>query len=998
MSWFDFIHDGVEGALKWLSRQTKQDIFTYCDLESADDETVLISKDSSLVSLVKIEGAEIISSLRQVHKIAGVLDESLKPFFHAPGHTLQVFYQFEPRLNEDELENQIGDMKDHFKTLGFSGEDILASRKQCLKDTCTTEVSYWALWTSIDVTDVDEGAQKKRIKHYTDAKLPDTDGSQKFLNIIPDLRIHHKSYVGAVLDGLKRAGIHGVLMESHEAVNQLRRLVAPEKTAIDWKPRLPGDALSGHIDSLEKNENNISDFLWAPLDEQILLENAEVKKFKTVEIEAQIYSTLGLELFPQAQVTFYDLFNLLMQASIPWRISYQIQSGGLSVTRLKSMLAQFLAFSSYENKLILNANHLLKNIEQTGGDAVVRASMLATTWSNSENPALLKQRNSRLVKALQAWGNSEITTKTGDPFDAFMSNIAGMKKTSPARVTAAPLKSIIPLLPISMPAKIWSSGALQFRTIDGKLWPYQPGSDQQISWVELIYAKSGSGKSVLLNAINFAMATSMKLDKLPMMGIIDIGASSKGMISLLQTGLPEDRAKEVQFFELNFDFKNAINPFDTHVGSRKPTAQHKFFLSNFVSLLMLDNVEEKLPDGMESMISLVIDLTYEKFADDIDPKLYSVGMNERIDACLHKHHISLDQCETWWRVTDILFELEEITLARIAQRYAVPLLSDTIAVAQQYQISDLYGNVHAETQETYIESFNRKISAAIRQYPFITLVSQIDVSSTRVLAIDLSEISRASVKGNEKGTALGYMLARFLVGQSIFIPQTEDIAGMKNIYHSHYQLLSHELKNMPKRLVYDEFHRTAACLPIRLQVMRDMREGRKHKIQIALASQSISDFSSEMLDFATSVFILGSFAQESLKQTVENFALTEEEKHVISNRTHGPSRNGVTFLGKFQTKVGSFGQMLNAVFSPVELWALTTTVEDAYIRDELYASFPAAIVRRVLAEAFPSGSALSYLLAKQAMKKDQSMKELTQVLISSFQEQMIEHMRGEIRA
>ncbi len=34
-----------------------------------------------------------------------------------------------------------------------------------------------------------------------------------------------------------------------------------------------------------------------------------------------------------------------------------------------------------------------------------------------------------------------------------------------------------------------------FRTKDGKLWPYQPGSSKQLGWVDLIVGTPGSGKS-----------------------------------------------------------------------------------------------------------------------------------------------------------------------------------------------------------------------------------------------------------------------------------------------------------------------------------------------------------------------------------------------------------------------------------------------------------------------------------------------------------------------
>ena len=57
----------------------------------------------------------------------------------------------------------------------------------------------------------------------------------------------------------------------------------------------------------------------------------------------------------------------------------------------------------------------------------------------------------------------------------------------------------------------------------------------------------------------------------------------------------------------------------------------------------------------------------------------------------------------------------------------------------------------------------------------------------------------------------------------------------------------------PKRMVFDEFHRTSKSPVVREQIVQDMREGRKWKIHISLASQSLKDFDPLMIEFATSI-------------------------------------------------------------------------------------------------------------------------------------------------
>ena len=137
--------------------------------------------------------------------------------------------------------------------------------------------------------------------------------------------------------------------------------------------------------------------------------------------------------------------------------------------------------------------------------------------------ALLRQRSSELVKAIEGWGSTDVSEICGDPFGGFVSGMLAATLNSAAVATVAPLSSVISILPITRPASPWLKGALLFRTPDGKPWPFQPGSTEQTTWIDLVYARPGSGKSGLSNAINLALCLSGGLVRLPRIAIIDIG-------------------------------------------------------------------------------------------------------------------------------------------------------------------------------------------------------------------------------------------------------------------------------------------------------------------------------------------------------------------------------------------------------------------------------------------------------------------------------------------
>src|SRR5690606_34180337 len=111
-------------------------------------------------------------------------------------------------------------------------------------------------------------------------------------------------------------------------------------------------------------------------------------------------------------------------------------------------------------------------------------------------------------------------------------------------------------------------GGMLFRTPDGKVWPYQTGSNLTTTWFDLIFAQPGAGKSVLMNALNLSTCLNAGLSALPYVAIVDIGPSSSGLISLIKEALPLNRQHEAAYYRLQMSHQYSINPFDTQLGCR----------------------------------------------------------------------------------------------------------------------------------------------------------------------------------------------------------------------------------------------------------------------------------------------------------------------------------------------------------------------------------------------------------------------------------------------
>ncbi len=211
----------------------------------------------------------------------------------------------------------------------------------------------------------------------------------------------------------------------------------------------------------------------------------------------------------------------------------------------------------------------------------------------------------------------------------------------------------------------------------------------------------------------------------------------------------------------------------------------------------------------------------------------------------------------------------------------------------------------------------------------------------------------------DRQTAIMYMLARHALVRNWWINE-DSIKFMPKEYRSFHQHRLKSIKESPKRLCYDEFHRTSKSKSVRAQIIRDVREGRKWGVQIVLSSQLLKDFDDDMVDLATGVWILGAaISDDAVAEAARRFSLSDTAEWIMRNRLSGPTSRGGPALFVLGTNKGRYEQHLINTLGPIELWALTTAAEDVAVRQRLYTRIGADRARKVLAIKYPGGSARS---------------------------------------
>jgi intracellular multiplication protein IcmB len=437
----------------------------------------------------------------------------------------------------------------------------------------------------------------------------------------------------------------------------------------------------------------------------------------------------------------------------------------------------------------------------------------------------------------------------------------------------------------------------------------------------------------------------------------------------LKEALPASKRHLVAYHRLRMTAEYSINPFDTQLGCRFPTALERAFLVNFMTLLTTPLGAEKPYDGMPDLAGMVVDELYKSLADEFNPVPYAPGVEEFIDSILEEIGFVRDSKSTWWEVTDSLYSAGFVHEAFLAQRYAMPLLADAASICRTPAIEDLYERVSAPTGESLINAFSRMISGSVREYPILSRVTSFDIGDARVVSLDLDEVAKSGGDAADRQTAVMYMLARYVLARHYYLTE-ESLNNVPDQYKEYHKTRTQEIREDPKRIVYDEFHRTSKSSAVREQVIIDMREGRKWAVQIALLSQSVDDFDPVMIDFATSIFIMDAGPSQAVEKTCSIFGLSETAKVALRTRVHGPRQGGATFLAQFATKNGINVQLLTLTLGPVELWAFSTTAEDATVRNQLYRHLGPGEARRVLAALFPNGSIAKVLEARLAGMKE----------------------------
>ena len=915
---------------------------------------VLLARDASLCSLFRIDGARAMTGAAELDRFVELGARALTSRFAERGHALHVVLERAP----DEADLAVATAGDRLRRqaaqLGLNLDDLIAERARRLAPLLAAETAIAACWTRPSVL---PGAVQKRDRRRAALRmkdwLPGPSESQCPAASWDGLAPRHDALCDALAALFADAGIAAERLGGDDAVRVMRSFVnGPDSTAPDWRPATPADPAPPRI----------ADPLGAfppPLAPQLLVRDPE-RAGGTLRIGSRLYAPLDMTLGPRRARPFSELMDRVSGAGLPFRFSIFIEGGGLAGPRPAAarIASSFLAFGSDDSFAVRNAMAGLHELRADAA-AIVRLRLGLLTWTGGDGDAL-QRRAARLQQIAEGWGETSFSPLTGDPLEAFAGSIPGFACGATAPAAAAPLSEALRLLPAGRPAPPARLDAANhlFRSPDGKLLPfsYEEGEDYGF---ELIYGIPGRGKSVLMNSLTLAHVLQSGHDRLPLAAVIDIGPSSSGLISLLREALPGGRQHEAGWFRLRMERDCAINPFDTRLGCRRPLPSERAFLANLLGLILTPAGAQGVPDGMRELIGPTIAQAYDLRADGVpgaEPRAYAPGLDPGIDGALALHDCHLPANPLWWDAVDALFAAGAFEAAERAQRHAVPVMADLLSAVRQPAVQGLIGEArHGAGGETVTEAFNRILTSLTGDWPVMCAPTAFDAGQARVAAVDLREVAPQGSPEADRQTAAMYLLARHALTRGWWFDE-DDLGEIPERYRAWHADRLRDFRETPKRLAYDEFHRTGAVPAARAQVERDVREARKLRVRLCLASQRIEDFGEALVEFATRYWVLGAGGKrQEIEALSKVFDLNETAAEAVSFRLTGPGRDGAPAL--LVSADPRAERIVVNTPGPVELWALTTSPRDAALRDRLYRRLPPAAARAALARRYPAGTA-----------------------------------------
>lgn len=995
----------IEDILNTLSRFTvSADFVDYCDLRTVigldkqDLEIrpwlqapyIAVTHQGYYLSVFEISGA-----LRELSEDAPIdhpdafeglithLATTLSTTWKKTGHKMAFIFERDPEKGADEISAMIAPQKRSIQHTAIQLDDLLNEKIATLSPWLVRERCWLAVWSSpILVSQQERTDFNKEINAISDKAPIARFGQQPWRYLMSGLKIRHDSFITTLEKALVRGG-EGLLvrlMDVPEVCNEIRREMARDNTASQWRPHLPGDlAIAGF-----RQEGDNSALLAPSLNLQVFGGTPKTEG-NLIHADGLWHGMISVTLPPQHPQPFNELVKSVPR-SVPWRVRIDLMPGGIKALGWKRNIASFGQFIPAIRPLYDAFTQLAQTDDS---DPVCVMTIIATTWGKSRE---ICSRNQMLLEAaIQGWGVCSTTTTFGDPRRGWVNSMLAASAGSGPIPLYPPLSHALSMMPFNRPGTVWrGEGNLMLHTEDGCSWEVGLASSRQNKHTELAPGDSGLGKTVLINTLTTIQVSSAQVS-LPYVAHIDKGFGAMGTIQLIRDCLPVERKDEAIGIILSNDPSKSRNLFDILYGARHPITPEKQFISSMLTAFCIepDKGTPPNPTDTRQIFERLIELAYD-IRSGQEPNMYREHVEIEVDTALREsglweqHDMEWWAATPWYEVRDILHEKGLLQAAQRAHYQAVPELADMPALLSSETIQENFGKVQRDgSQEPLLGYIERCMIQARQDYPMMASRTRFALNpNTRIVAVDLNNVAGDATPAGRLKTGIMYLFAGHITAGDFALPQYRDevLKNLPNVYHPDILRRINQLDSEMKTKIYDELHNARGINFIYEALDTQDREQRKFGIRTVLSTQFLTDYPKSMLDSANTLWLLR-YRQQDIELLRDHFKVPEHTLQDFLRMPSGPAADGsgVPLLCVMRTTQGTLARIVRFTIGPLELWSLNSDKKDGALRRFLTEDIGSDRARKLLAYKFPRGSAkklIEYRERNAAARGDKGVIEL----------------------
>lgn len=988
----------------------------YCDIGGFDPESgrdVFFGHDGSECTLIRVSGVtSIVSDDEYRRDTVDRFQANLAQAFKGPGHAITVSFESGQTVDE-QIRELVSPLRENAERKGLNLGALIDEMEDVIRSRARFERMLVACWTRPGAGYASAIASDRKKNREKIEALPPMQHAQSPYLALASLESRHDAFVGQARAALRQSGLEFDILGPNDKgrrmdLSEIRKALFYYETPENWSPHPAGDVRYPVAKS--KRDSDVSGFFAPTVASQVMASNATASnEYRDVSLGSRKFAPVVMRRFPVRLVPFRDLARAMAgsrRERTPFRVALHLE--GLErgvVWRLREVMSTmfslgFLGQTGAENKRLGQNLRNLDRVANHDEDAIVRATLCATTWVEpDERPELLSSRRAKLMQAMAAWGDGLVTDAPRDPLRVVVGSVPGVTASpSVVRPAVGPLSDMATLLPFHSVAPPFKRGETLYLSPDDRIIPQEAFSQEQQSWLKIIDARPGSGKSVLVNRENLEFAAFSRGSKIPFIGIADVGVSASGFIKLMQEALPDDQKHLVVGARLQKTPDYAVNFFDTGLGNRQPSDLEMTFISNFL-MTLADTSDETFLKQFRLLVPRVIKRVFDGKSDlamSSHPNRYEEGAEKDVDRAIVDRKIQITERTTWWRLCDVFMEMGLKRLAYRCHVRAMPLLPDVSRVLSERDVKDDFG-------EELLRVAKRSLENAAERFPSFSYPTKLDFGPARVVLLDLNDVLEHNESAEaHRANTLWYMTAlQALIGKisgnADDIEAMEFPKDMREVYREHWRRHFQDVEETQKRIVLDEFHNTGGLPTIRLVIDKYVRQGRKWNLEMILASQKIEDFglsrkdpktgSQEMglVGLASTIVLMNAETEEERHKFQDMFGFSDAVRHQMRAWLHGP-REGARFLVNYKLQEDERWMILSNAMGGRFLWALTTKAEDRAIRDELYRRLGVTDTLTLLGDRFAGGTSIELWneFKKQAGAEESIAELMADELISDF--------------